>query len=214
MRVGSFSVLIPEGREHGSGHVGLSHGQVYTVRLGNRGSVRCDATLTIDGKHMGDYRVNAYGDWVLERAHDDPGRFTFFRASSHEAATAGVSEVANESRGLVEVRFRPEKQRPTATRGGGACGQSVGSWNEYSDSTRLCSTSDSVGSRGVEGPKGFAAGITGLTGHSSQQFHEVPNLDYDPSGEVVITLRLVEESNAVRPMRPVAKGNPVPAPIQ
>lgn len=35
MRVGNFSLLIPEGRERDSGHVEMQHNTQYQLRLGN-----------------------------------------------------------------------------------------------------------------------------------------------------------------------------------
>ncbi|MBV8097108.1 MAG: hypothetical protein JO110_28465, partial [Acetobacteraceae bacterium] len=101
--------MIPEGRERDSGHVVLSHGQMYTLRLGNHCyRRRCDATVFVDGKEVGCFRLSAGQIWTIERPAHDTGRFTFFRSDSAEAATAGVGAVKQEDRGLVHVVFRPE----------------------------------------------------------------------------------------------------------
>ena len=52
MRVGNFSLMIPEGIERDSGHIVLPHEQVYTLRLGNHGNRRCDAHVWIDPWHV------------------------------------------------------------------------------------------------------------------------------------------------------------------
>ncbi len=58
-----------------------------------------------------------------------------------------------------------------------------------------------------------SAGITGLTGKSNQKFYEVANLDYDPTGATIITLRLVA-TQAVRPLTAVPpRSNPVPSSV-
>ncbi len=213
MRYGNFSVLVNEGREHGSGHVGLAHGQQYTLRLGNHGNQRCDARVEIDGKDMGTYRLGAYQSWNLERVSHDSGRFTFFQADSPEAATAGVGEVANEQRGLIQVTFRPERVRRydpcVETRGAlGAMPHNSGTPRSFDPGTIQM---DCCFDRSEK----TSAGITGLTGHSGQQFVTVASLDYDPTGEVVITLRLMQDArvDAVRKLEP-ARGNPTPAPVQ
>lgn len=204
MRIGNFSVLIPQGREHGSGHVGMTHGQVYGIRLGNHGNLRCDAVVEIDGKDCGTYRIDPHSDWTLERAHHDRGRFTFFKTDSVEASIS--VGILKEDRGLVQVTFKPEKRweppkyvaPPSAVRGGGGA-----AWNAPKG---LC---------GAAGPIGAAEGITGLTGHSNQNFVEAHRIDYDPDGTVVITLRLVEDSfsQAIRKLEPVPRGNPTPSPV-
>ncbi len=208
MRIGSFSVLIAEGYEHGTGHVGLRHGQVYTLRLGNHGSPRCDAQVTIDGKDMGLYRINGHDNLVLERNSQDKGRFTFFRAESVEARESGVLVVNTEDRGLVQVRFKPERMRrqdpynPFKSRG--PSGQSVGGCFDVEEKTS--------GGIGMV-PQNMSAGITALTGQSDQQFVTVAGLDYDPNGEVVISLRLVEMeavAQGPRELKPVSMANPVP----
>lgn len=237
MRIGNFSVLIPEGREHGSGHVALPHNTQYVIRLGNHSSPRCDATVEVDGKEVGSFRINGYGNLVLERSVNDTGRFTFFRADSTEGASAGAGEITADLRGLIKVTFRPERYANPVPRVGGmhlcnaggtprmggAGGQSVGGWStqQYGEMLRgvekTCggilptNQCDMGGSYGA--PAGAAAGVTGLTGSSNQTFYEVPNLDYDQAGEVVISLRLVEATNAVRPLQAVQRGNPTPAPV-
>jgi hypothetical protein len=216
MRIASFSVLIPEGREHGSGHVELPHGRQYTVRLGNHDhGRRCDAEVTIDGKCVGVFRLGVGETMTLERPADDDGRFTFYRADTAEAAQAGAASVGSADRGLVQVRFRPERPRqytPPATgvvrpmgMGGGICrsagfgprGQSVIGGTTEPDYA----------------PPQNAAGVTGLSGQSSQRFVTVANLDYDPVGEAVITLRLVAGEAGPRELKAVApRANAVPAP--
>ncbi len=60
MRVNSFSVMVPEGQERDSGHVELRHNTQYSLRLGNHDSNRhCDAQVSVDGKEIGNFRINA-----------------------------------------------------------------------------------------------------------------------------------------------------------
>lgn len=246
MRIGNFSVLIPEGREHGSGHVALPHNTQYVIRMGNHGSPRCDATVEVDGKEVGSFRINGYGNLVLERSVNDTGRFTFFKADSAEGVSAGAGEVTADLRGLIKVTFRPEKCASFVPRVGhmhlcnvggtprmggnlraGPGGQSVGLGGLYGASAGTPKATEEKTCGGIGAfptnqcdmggsfvaPPGAAAGVTGLTGTSDQSFYTVPNLDYDPVGEVVISLRLVEASNAVRPLQAVQRGNPTPAPV-
>ncbi len=235
MRYGNFSCLIPEGREHGSGHVALEHGQIYQLRLGNHGPSRCDALVEVDGKSVGLFRINGYGTFQLERPSNDTGRFTFFRADSSEGQAAGATETATVDRGLVRVTFKPEKQqtyyRPAGpggfvprmgsvrpVRSGGPGGQSCGGQHgaPYEPEIKTCGsilgTTQTDSDVGGDMP---AAGVTGLTGTSGQQFVTVAALDYDPTAEVVVTLRLVHEPRAagVRKIVP-SNGNPIPEPVE
>lgn len=209
MRIGNFSARIPQGNEKGSGHVYLPHGSQYTVDLRNQWYDRdCDATLTIDGKDMGTYRVPSNGSVVLERSSADQGKFTFFADGTAEAAAAGILMVDNPDRGLVSVRFRPAKARMRPV-------EMVSRGVEREEKTSGGINIDAGVLRSFNaGLSPSRSGITGLTGHSNQQFREVPNLDYDQTEEVVINLRLVPEAG-VRPMEPVGavKSNVVPQPL-
>jgi hypothetical protein len=215
VRIGNFSLLIPEGREAGSGHVNLRHGEVYTLRLGNHGPVACDAEVEVDGKPVGCFRVHARGSLLLERPSHDRGRFTFFRADSAEGAAAEAGTVSREDKGLVRVRFRPARQR---ARGSAEDGAWLAAGNYAKDGG---TTADWGGDEEKTGGilsaghtlKARSAGVTGLTGQSAQNFVTVGNLDYDPAGEVTITLRLVCGGEpAVRPLT-ACRGNPAPAPV-
>jgi hypothetical protein len=224
MRVGNFSVVIPESScASADGYVSLEHGQVYRLRLHNHFTDRrCDATVIIDGKDMGGYRLDRGGCITLERSSHDTGKFTFFRSDSSEAAAAGVANIANASRGLVQVRFQPEQlPKPVHIYRRSAGGQSCGGGTTTTDwggEVGLASLGDiPVASCG--GPiasRSMSSGITGLTGMSSQQFHTVSPLNYDPAEEVTITLRLVAANPAVRELKPQpqVKSNPVPLPVE
>ncbi len=202
MRVNNFTVQVREGIEWESGHVKLGHGAVYSLRLGNDDPRRrCDAEVLVDGKHAGTFRLDAGQNMTLERPAHDSGRFTFFAADSSAAGQAGVADVARDQRGLIQVTFRPERRRPPVLRDGplSLCSAGTPRAFGYNEPTA----------------KGLEAGVTGLTGQSAQQFHDVAALDYDPAGTVTISLRLVCSSEAaVRPLTAVPRSNPVPAPVE
>jgi hypothetical protein len=224
MRVSNFSVLIPEGQEYESGHVRLPHNTQFCIKLGNHDHRDCDATVFVDGKEVGCFRLQNGNTLLLERPVHDNARFTFFKADSEEAHDAGVSSVASVDRGTIRVIFRPEKVRRPSRIGG----QSVRGIDELTTKHRWGKSQDEQGpqlralgmARSVEtaglgfvAPTNAEAGITGLTGHSDQNFYTVPNLDYDPTAEVTINLRLVA-GKAVRPLTSVPRSNPVPASVE
>jgi len=205
MRVGNFSVQVPEGKERESGHVLLDHNTQYVLRLGNHCyDRRCDAVVTIDGKDIGGYRINPGSSIVLERSSHDTGRFTFFRSDSAEAGQAGAGGVATQDRGLVRVVFKPERRRDREEKTSGVVPSSLNMLRARG--------MDFPKSSGVSG-QNASEGVTGLTGRSDQQFYEVPNLDYDPLEETVINIRLVA-GQGVRELKPVAKSNPVPESVK
>lgn len=212
MRVGNFSLLIPEGVERSSGHVHLPHGTVYRLRLGNhRHEGRCDVAVTIDGKYVGCYRIERGGTITLERSSSDEGRFTFLRSSSEEAAQAGVAEVDRADKGVVRAVFKVERKvvrSPSVIRGmslrsdmkGGLRGQSIGG------GVASFAPEESIKTCGLE------SGITGLTGRSDQSFYSVAPLDYDPALETTICVRLVADESVVkvRKLEPVWSMTPAP----
>lgn len=215
MRVGNFSVLIPEGIERDSGHVQLPHGTQYCIRIGNHEWLRCDAEVEVDGKPVGNFRLNQNETVTLERPADDRGRFTFFRVDSEEAQAVGQAEISRDDRGLIRVTFRPERRRQKNpamdrsiyARGGSCCVPPV--YGDFGTTETGCG-----GPKGLEEIK-TSAGITGLTGKSEQTFHSVAGLDHDPERTVVVTLRLIAGPGAATPrkLEPAPRGNPVPLPV-
>ena len=206
MRVGNCSRMVPEGHERESGHVALDHGRQYTIRLGNHNyDRRADVTVEVDGKEIGCFRVNAGETWTIETPPDDPGkgRFTFYAADSAAGAAVGAASIDRESRGLIRATFRVERQRVKAV---------------HDNAMRLCSagspTVETSYSPGENLTRGLSAGVTGLSGHSQQNFVTVTNLDYDPLQETVITLRLGVDALAPRPLKPASRSNPTPQPVE
>jgi hypothetical protein len=188
MIIQDYELSVLEGAETGNGYVQMKHGQVYTLRLKNGNSARCDCEIRIDGKHVGTFRLNAFQSMLLERPANDTGRFTFYREGTEEARKAAIETGASQN-GLVSAVFKPETKPPPVSEPFGQ------QWNSYG------------------GPitRGMSGG-TGLSGNSGQQFRSVSALNY--SGlNVAINLRLVcaDASSEPRPLSEV--GNPVPARI-
>lgn len=237
MQIGNFSVRIPEGQEQEAGHVHMRHDTPYTIELRNYYSTRrCDAEVKVDGKVIGTFRVNSLDRVRLERAPHDRGRFTFYKADTSEAQQAGVDNIATSDRGLIEVRFRAEKpwQPPVKSVGGQHTNSGYRSrGHSYPvDDVMLSSykggpEEETAGNleamgRGYKGAmpvSRLSPGMTGVSGHSSQNFTEVADLDYDSSTETVITLRLVHQEPVYssrqepRELTPAPRRNPVPDPV-
>ena len=239
----SYSVVVPEGKEHG-GYVELSHGQVYTVRLKNDRDVRCDVQLEIDGQDIGTWRLNSHEGLTLERPAHDDGRFTFYKVGSPESQKAGLDS-GNPNLGLVKAMFTPEKQYPpfswerrTDRRKGFPYNPYKGDpyWSTYDGShlvgrTYSMATDNSIGASlsannagdvpiamasmlTVESQaKGLSAGGTGLSGKSDQQFVSTYALNYDYSQQTTIHLRLVHGDSS-EPRPLTSHSTPIPPTIR
>lgn len=214
-----FSVTVPESySETSEGHVGLMHGQNFKVRLHNGhrgpyGSVPCDATIILNGKDVGTFRVNAGQTTIIERPANDTGKFTAYSEDSYEAASIGINR-NSDNLGLIEVIFRPGNKKSQWVPP--VISVSDNSWHPPIHYTHYYDSGNYTGRpmyRGISSeccakscsfrePVGMGIG---LSGHSNQNFHEVDDLDYNEPA-TRIYLRLVKESferSGPRPLRSV-----------
>lgn len=209
MYLNDFSVRIPEGVERTSGYVEMTHGSHYTINLRNNNDVRCDAVVSVDGKHVGTFRIDAHGSMTLERPSNDTGRFTFYRRGTKRFREAELDQISRSDLGCISVEFRPECAcRPTIA---------------YTPHRhKMLRQHDDIHDRRI-GSYGtteamnccFAAGGTGLSGHSDQKFVTVAELVYDTSRFTTINLRLVSggKGGEARPLKPVTRSTPIPPPV-
>ena len=168
------------------GHVPLAHGETYSIKLAS--SVRCAANIKIDGVSVGEFVVPAWQPITIERPADVSRLFTFFAVDTAEAAASRQDSIANVNRGLVEVVFTPEKERPMTG--------VLRSGMQTRGLDLSCSTKG--------GCETFGAGVTGLTGQSDQRFTSV-HMDLDHSQAVTLRVRLVIDAgrkvaSAVQPL--------------
>jgi hypothetical protein len=191
MRIGDYSVNIPEGEERSDGCIGLRHGQIYSIRLTNHGVSRCDAILKIDGIPMGVFRLNPRVVCTLERPPNDEGKFTFFALDTPEAKASQIQK--DDETGLLQVEFRPEEK--------------------VSDFRPIRASLAPPGAQSSN----LGAGGTGLTGRSNQHYTTATNIVYDKESEfVLISLRLGNmycSSTEPRPLPGRKLSNPVPPPL-
>lgn len=239
MRIGAFSVQVPEGQETSGGFVRMQHNTRYTLKLGNHGSRRVDANVVIDGKFMGLFRLDPGTVFPLRRPSHDESFFTFMKRDSQEGGDAGLGGVSKNDLGLVIVTFKPEKDRPASSyksisRSDDRFGYSKGnlSLDDMPERTSGGPPPVECRARGEEyttgavpmsrgfgfasparPPRDVEAGGTGLTGHCDDKFINVPELDYDPTLELTIQLRLCADK-AVRPLTEAPRGNPTPAAVE
>jgi hypothetical protein len=179
-----FSVNIPQGKETSDGYVSMHHDTQYSIRMKNDRSVPCDAVVTVDGNHIGSWRINSYQSIEIDRPADKARRLTFYRLDSAEAQQAQL--VKNDNLGLVSVEFKPAKKVELVY-----CGITLDSYVPNASKLR-------------------SAGGTGLSGQSSQVFSSTTPLDYDMANAFTINLRLIAEANvpAIEPLTPRATAVP------
>lgn len=224
MYMNDFSVRIPEGHETSGGYVELRHGQSYTLRLRNSRSVRCDARVEVDGKHVGTWRIPAHGSIVLERPEHDTGKFTFYKLGTADAEAAQL-DGNDPNLGLVKVTFTPEREgrrwwytsspyphypRPLEPRWPQPPAPDPRYTSVDWDYYGATDASRSVKSCASAMPSASAGG-TGLSGESGQRFGVANRMEYDYSQQTTIHLRLVckdEQRQGPRPL--TATSNPIP----
>lgn len=239
MYLNQFSVRVPEGNEKSSGYVELEHGTQYTIMLRNNRSVRCDAEVKVDGKHIGTFRLSPYSNLKLERPGHDDGKFTFYKADSAEGRKVNAGAVAQSDKGLISVAFTPEVKRvhlrwnppwhdwcdqygwtpteigrewtPTRTHRGTYDSNTTADVNyAASISHSAIDTQSCVSSEN----QNYDPGVTGLSGKSGQKFVTVGPMELDYCQRTVINLRLVVPEQRDEP-RPLAQmSNPVPPAVR
>jgi hypothetical protein len=208
MYLNNFSVRIPEGKETSGGYVDMQHNTQYRLVLRNSRSIRCDARVEVDGKHVGTWRIPANQSITLERPVHDESKFTFYKLGTSEGNQAQLNG-SNPSLGLVKVTFTPEVKRDVVYKenriwvDGKEVFPGASGWS-YTAS--LCAAPQAKGAT-------RSAGGTGLSGHSNQTFYDAEYLDLDYSQQTVIHLRLVcNDIDAPRPL--TSFSTPVPPPVR
>jgi hypothetical protein len=162
-----------ERHETADGQVPMAHGETYKFRL--RSDTRAAAKIMIDGVSVGEFVVPAHRDIFIERPADAAQLFTFFAVDTAEAQASMQDSISNGNRGLIEVTFTPERPSPAVTLS--SCGVMRG-FGE---------------TKGLSACQSFGAGVTGLTGQSSQNFTSV-HMDLDHSQSVTLRVRLVHDT--------------------
>ena len=219
MQANSYSVRVIGGLEVAGGYVEMSHGQTYSLQLRNSRNTRCDASVYLDSKHVGTWRIPSHTSINIERPAHDKGKFTFYKAGTSEARQAQLNE-SSDDLGLVRVVFTPEYEvRPlnntwypssvTYTSGWKTDG-----WNPYvTYRTSSVNADYPVAMAAMASPaKDVSAGGTGLSGKSGQDFGTAEQMSLDYGQRVTINLRLVcKDDSTPRPL--TAYETPVPPPV-
>lgn len=95
------------------GKVKLAHCTLYKVRMINHHPrLRCDATVQIDGKTIGSFRIEPGRMFTLERTSEVKKRLTFYKVDSEQGKVAGLHK-DNPDLGKVTVEFAQERSFAT-----------------------------------------------------------------------------------------------------
>jgi len=160
---------------------------VYSIKLGNGTSVRCDATVHVDGDIVGTWRINQHSSIIIKRPAKVNREFIFVSENSEEAHNTGMSK-GSFNNGLIKVVFKPESMLGYHYRS---------SLPSYECSRSFCFSSNcihdeslSMTKGGTELGVGDEKGGTILGGNSGQEFGVTSKIGcYGP--ETIINLRLI-----------------------
>lgn len=145
---------------HQDGHlyIALQHNSEYSIQLSNRSGSRCDASVTIDGRSVGKFRVPPFDTITIERPSSQSRKFVFLQEDSGDAHRAGIVN-GHSANGAVSVVFYPERQNVVLQLERGYRQRSFD----------LC-TNATLGMENNCKSYGMSSGATALGDHSSQSF--------------------------------------------
>lgn len=236
MYLNNFSVKI-NGKKENFGYVEMNHGETYEIVLRNNHNVCCDAIVEIDGKEVGNFRINPNSNFFIERPVNEQKLFTFYQLGTRESRKTGLDKICREDIGLIKVTFKPEKKIKN-----NSYQQDNGTWfdkdatkyifikedkdysNNYNDfyyaqtDEHSCYIPRSISIGDTISMNNTCAGGTGLSGHSSQKFITASSISYDIDKITEINLRLVSKKGSIEDddpieLKPVVHSTPVPPPV-
>jgi hypothetical protein len=198
----NFGFGVVGGQEK-NGYVALDSGTQYQLKLWNFNTkLRCDAEVKIDGKAVGNFRIEKMDSIVIERPANNRGCFTFYAVGTIEAKMVMLEAVDENSLGLIEIVFYPEK-KPTQKRYALREDDDLASLS-YLDELECLRKQINLKNLRSD----YIPGGTGLSGHSNINYETIESLNYDYDNIVTIYLQLIsKKQKSTCP-------NPITVPIQ
>lgn len=141
----------------------LRHCQEYTIEIHNLGKTKINASIEIDTKQIGTFRVNEKSFSAIERPVAKHGKLTFYETDSSEGRMASIDR---RQAGSIVVTIHPEvvvRQQPKV---------------QYYSYGRDCTD-------GLE-EDGLSGGGTGLGAYSNQQFRPLTPMQTDKENSTTI----------------------------
>lgn len=233
MQLNGYRVEIPECIDESStGHITMRHGSHFTLRLSNhhkkdRSGRPCDASVYLDGKHVGTYRIDYGTDLILEHPINDQGRFTAYRKDTLESSLSQLDTDSEES-GLIKVVFKPGyipitnilvyRELPLVIDYLPYQSSPYISYGCKDDLNRTTSdTSWSYTNSSIIHTCDLVSGRVGLSGYSNQEFRETSNLSYDEPSTTIylrIAFREQDEPHPISPVYKVYHSSAYPRPLK
>src|SRR5579871_630041 len=78
----SLTAFSQEDKPTNKSYVEMRDGDHYSIHINNRNATKCHAKISIEGKCVGTWVLNAMESARIERPADIPKKFTFFKVNS------------------------------------------------------------------------------------------------------------------------------------
>lgn len=222
-----FNVSVPEAHEEtNEGYVILKHGQEFRIRLHNhhKDYGRClsaDATVYVQGKCVGTFRVPYGQTMMLEHPVNDTGKFTAYKNGTSDARMAEI-DADDPENGLIKVIWKPGSYNvpivkdifytPTImypTRYDEPTWDTTFEWTNYNTNNtarRSVSTTSTIGCHAnycVNNSDDLCGGGVGLSGNSEQAFSETAPLIYNGCNTTICLRIAFKNSSSPRPLEEI-----------
>lgn len=161
----------------------LKHGEEYKIKMTNHHSeLRANASISVDGKNIGYYRIEKDSTITIERPAKQERRLTFFKNGTKEAIKGGLNS-SNPDQGILKVTFEQENEPEFVHQ---VCLNS-GSMFPQSDISRSLGGYDTTD---------FSLGGTALGRVSTQKFTSAVHMKTKEQVVVIQALMVVDEQEA------------------
>lgn len=152
----------------------LSHGEEYKIKIVNHHiNLRANASISIDGKNIGYFRINSNSSIIIERPAKQERRLTFYKRGTKEAIKGGL-ECDNAEQGILRVTIEQEKEPEVSMLRAACLPRRI-----------FCEESDCA-------EESYCAGGTALGRASSQRFSNASNMITKDEVTVVRALMVVD----------------------
>ncbi len=182
--------------KYGHKYVALRSGTTYSINVKNLHDTRSDIEVYIDGIHVGSWMMPAHSSLTLERPAHINKKFTFFEETSRVAQSTGT-EIGAEDNGLINVIFKPEKQKSIYRTMNLRAASSL----ETASAASSRSSASPKFSNSIQA-KSYKAGVTVLGDQSKQRFGTTSSLrddeiDWNLSTELSIRLVVKKDTKYI-----------------
>lgn len=152
----------------------LNHGEEYKIKiLNHHKTLRANASISVDGKNIGYFRVERDASIMAERPSSQERRLTFYKRGTKEAQKGGLSD-NNPEQGILRVTIEQEEASGLFS---------------FSKGDLQCDSADCM-----------AAGGTALGRSSSQRFSSASSMKTKDKVIVIRALMVVDPEHDIVPL--------------